>query len=126
MKPHKPQNLTDKWKLDKLFDLLQVRGFVVFLNHCLHKRKQHYQVLYLMFYFFTSSYLLFDSIPIYRTVILQQHRLEQIVGLIFSDWFCFLECITIHFFWFFFFCIVLQNHVTNLRVEIFMYKGEKK
>lgn len=35
MKPHKPQNLTDKWKLDKLFDLLQVRGFVVFLNHCL-------------------------------------------------------------------------------------------
>lgn len=49
MKPHKPQNLTDKWKLDKLFDLLQVRGFVVFLNHCLHKRKQHYQVLYIMF-----------------------------------------------------------------------------
>lgn len=85
MKPHKPQNLTDKWKLDKLFDLLQVRGFVIFLYHCLHKRKQHYQVLYLMFYFFTSSDLLFESIPISRTVICKQHRLEQIVGLIFSD-----------------------------------------
>lgn len=78
MKPHKPQNLTDKWKLDKLFDLLQVRGFVVFLNHCLHKRKQHYQVLYLMFYFFTSSYLLFDSIPVYRTVILQLRFVNNI------------------------------------------------